>query len=75
MIDRFTKSDLRNGDVCVTENEEVYIVLFDIGVLLTKDGSLRLEDYDNNFIFCNRDLAFASFVVRNHFNLNRATTL
>ena len=50
-MDRFTKSDLRNGYVCVTTNNEAYITLLDMGILVGKENTLKLDDYDENFIF------------------------
>ena len=50
-MDRFTKSDLRNGYVCVTTNNEAYITLIDMGILIGKENTLKLDDYDENFVF------------------------
>lgn len=44
----FTKSDLRNGDVCVQSDGIVAIAIVDIGCLLVKDGYNMLDDFNEN---------------------------
>ena len=50
----FTKSDLKNGDIVLTRNEQVYIAIVDLGVMLSKTGFNRLDEYTDDLI-CNHN--------------------
>ena len=49
----FTKADLKTGDVVKFRNEASAIVLEDFETLITKDGYMLLNDYNDNLTYCN----------------------
>lgn len=50
MNNQFTKSNLRNGDVCVCGNGNVYVAVIETGTLLGRSGFMKLKDYDENLL-------------------------
>lgn len=48
MNKQFTKSNLRNGDVCVQRDGVVEIAIVDIGCLLVKDGYNTLDEFNEH---------------------------
>ena len=45
---KFTKSDLKNGDMCVCRNGKVYCAIVDTGCLLRTSGYNALSDYEED---------------------------
>ena len=55
MNKKFTKADLKNGDVVLTRNNKVYIVCVDTGTLIGQNGYNRLSDVRD-------DLTYTTFI-------------
>lgn len=53
---QFTKSDLRNGDVCVQRDGIVEIAIVDLGCFLVKSGYNLIDDFKENLEYKDSEL-------------------